>query len=503
MTKRADIFLDQTLAGLYVNHPQFLLLQKEDWKEYLVLLASIYDPIEEGNTKVPFEVIRAIATKFFSQRRYSSLENKITNFFSMAIGELKVLKDSHDQLGQRYIETTRHGKELLQFIEGLLTQRTRFSGTGAETLLAALNQLLAARQQMTKEQALTHHKQKIKSYQQDIERIQNKGLEYAELLPIPHSNEALFSQAEEAATHILSSVEDVKTAIERQRQEMAEEYFESSLSAGKKLNAVVEFYEGLYRSSEYVSYVQAKNLLSFVEGLSTRFQHKNIDHLVHHIKTQELVDARMIQRSQLKGFSSQFHAADNSIQEKIKSQLRLLQQQVAYAMTQDMQGLQKSLKGLLSSLFSHRDTALAAFEMSPVEVELPTDFDHGDVALYHFEVTSEMELSPFALNQLDIEEQKALFEALLAAEEATLQSVLEKFRSELQRQGRISLEDYEITLGLAEYYVLSEIEIFSPGIRKELNRYRDINIHSKFGDFVLLQSPCYIFYHEVSQNGSK
>lgn len=481
-----------------MNHPQLLLLQKEDWKDYLTLLAIIYDLIEEDNVRVPHEVIRSVALKFFSQGKYSSPENKITQFFTMAIGELKVLKDSHDQLGQRYLETTRYGKELLQFVEGLLTQRTRFSGTGAETLLAALNQLLIARQQMTKEQALVHHRQKIKLYQQDIQRIQEKGLEYAELLPIPHSNEALFSQAEEAAVHILSSVEDVKVAIERQRQEMAEEYFESALSAGRKLNAVVEFYEGLHKSSEYTSYIQAKNLLSYLEGLSARFQHKNIDHLVHHIQTQELVDKNTVQRSQLKSFSAQFHAADNSIQEKIKSQLRLLQQQVAYAMTQDMQGVQKNLKGLISTLLSHREQALDAFEKNPVEIEIPTEFNHGDVDLYHFQVPSEVEIPPFDLNQLDMEEQKALFEALLAAEEATLQSVIEKFCSQLQVKGRISLDTYDLTLGLAEYYVLSEIEIFCAGVRKEFDRYHDVNVRSKFGDFVLLNSPCYIFYSEVN-----
>lgn len=93
-------------------------------------------------------------------------------------------------------------------------------------------------------------------------------------MPIPHSNEALFNQADEAANQILAAVEDVKLAIEKERQELSKSYFEGRRSAGKNLNAITEFYEGLYKSPEYISYEQAKNLLSFLNNYGNRFRIK-------------------------------------------------------------------------------------------------------------------------------------------------------------------------------------------------------------------------------------
>lgn len=73
----------------------------------------------------------------------------------MTIGELKVFKDTHDSHGQRYIETTRSGRLLLQWLKSLLNQRTKYSGTGAETLLGSLNDILVSRKQLSQEETLT------------------------------------------------------------------------------------------------------------------------------------------------------------------------------------------------------------------------------------------------------------------------------------------------------------------------------------------------------------
>jgi hypothetical protein len=161
MTKRLDRITDDSLNALHRHHPYLLLLQKEDWRDYLLILAQIYDFLEEHRTRVPLDTVRPIVIKFYAGRKeLSSLDQKIASFFAMAIGELEVLKDSHDQFGQRYIETTRSGKALLQWIESLVTQRAKFSGTGAELLLGALNDILISQRQPTLAEAIRHHQEK-------------------------------------------------------------------------------------------------------------------------------------------------------------------------------------------------------------------------------------------------------------------------------------------------------------------------------------------------------
>ena len=141
MAKRTEIFTQEALDVFFIHHPSFLIFQKEDWKEYLLLFAHIYDFLEEDGVRVPFEILRTLVLKFYAPRKQINLEQKIFLFFQMAIGELEILKDSHDQFGQRFIETTRSGKQFLQLTETLLERRVRYTGTGAETLLGALNEI--------------------------------------------------------------------------------------------------------------------------------------------------------------------------------------------------------------------------------------------------------------------------------------------------------------------------------------------------------------------------
>src|SRR5688572_1773156 len=110
MAKRSEIITAESLAGVYRHHPYLLLLQKEDWREYLLLLSEIYDVLEEQSSRVPLDAARSIGLRFFATRGLAAPEQKVAQFLAMAIGELEVLKDSHDQFGQRYVETTRSGK---------------------------------------------------------------------------------------------------------------------------------------------------------------------------------------------------------------------------------------------------------------------------------------------------------------------------------------------------------------------------------------------------------
>ena len=120
MAKRSDSVNKESLSGLLRHHPYLLLLQKEDWSIYLELMAQIYDLLEEQGRRVPIDQIRAVAIRYFSLFDLASVEQKASTFLAMSIGELKVLRDSHDSFGNRFIETTREGKALLQFMESLL-----------------------------------------------------------------------------------------------------------------------------------------------------------------------------------------------------------------------------------------------------------------------------------------------------------------------------------------------------------------------------------------------
>jgi hypothetical protein len=491
--KRSEILLETALDSIYWHHPYLLLFQKEDWKEYTVLIAQIYDFIEEENQKVPFEVVKTLILKFYSARDLASIDTKIFNFFQMAIGELHVLKDSHDQFGQRFIETTRSGKMLLQMIEGLLERRTKFSGTGAEVLLGALNDILSSRRSMSDSEAIEHHKAKIRSYKDDLEKIRKHGISHAELLPIPHSNEALFNQAEEAAAHILSSIEDVKVAIERQRQDLAQGYFEGSKTAGQSVTAVADFYQRLYSSSEYLSYIQAKSLLSHLEGYSARFTIKNIDHLLHQIRQKDLLPNDQLRRSQLQGFMQQFQNSDHAIQEKVKAQIKLLQQQVHYATSTDVNGLQNALHVVLSRFLANKEKVIDYFRSQPAALLMPADFESGPVDLSRFEVNRESEGIKLENSELDPAELKALFLSLARAEETNLKKIVQNFKTKLQASSEIYLSRYVFEFGLTEYYVLSEIELFDSRIEKTESGVTQLEVSNKQSSYIVKNVPNYKF----------
>ncbi len=500
MKSRSNSINRDALENLYTNHPYLLIFKKDDWIDYLILLRSIYDLLEDERAKVPYEILRSMAIRHFSQSALSFVEQKVLQFFTMMIGEIEALRDSHDQFGQRYIESTRFGKELLLFVDRLLSQRVRYSGTGAETLLGALNNIVLGAEQMTDEQAIEHHKDKIRAYQKDIQNIKARGVSSAELLPIPHSNEALFSQAEDAAIHILSSIEDVKSAIEKQRQVLAESYFQMKTSAGKSINSITDFYERLYQTNEYSSYNQAKNLLSYLESFTQRFPQKNIDRLLHEIQAKSLLTENQIDQSHVKGFMSFFRSADESIQDKIRTQLAILQQQVSYSMSMDVKGLQKSLEEIFVDLVGNKERALGYFDDDPVFLDGLLEFDFGLLDLFHFEYAPEVSSEAFELNEMSEDEKRLLFESLLQAEETTIQQILDNIQSVIKERSRVYLNQFPFRYGLAQFYVLSEIALFDNNIKAESVGSSDVVVPTKYGDIVLRNTidKVYSFSEEVN-----
>ena len=507
MSHRTDLFSEQSLSNLYGNHPYLLIFQKDDWKEYLHILSQIYHFLEEENTRTPYEVLKSIIYNYYANNGATTfLEDKSIRFFRMCIEDLCVLKDSHDQYGQRFIETTRYGKELLLLVESLLNQKTKFSGTGAETLLGALNNILTSREQMSQDDALAHHRLMIKKYQNDMARIEKMGVTHAEMLPMPHSNEALFRQAEEAAIHILSSIEDVKAAIETQRKLLAESYLGTTQSAGKNISAVALFYQKLYESPEYVSYNQAKMLLSFLEAYSIRFPEKNIDRLLNKISNKDLVAKEDVQRSYLKRFMRQFADADEVIREKTKEQVRILQMQVSYAMNNDVVGVKNQLDRLFSMLMTNKEQAVNVLTQQTLEIDLLDEFQLGEIELSELRKNMEFSSLPLTQTEFEADEYMRMMQALLQAEEATIETILQHFRDwyhdanpktdnlaritenkqthQIQNQEKC-LSQYDFKYGLSEYYVICQIEIFDPQFTRNETQEIDLPISTKYGDLVL------------------
>jgi hypothetical protein len=111
MANRSTLVSEEQLSGLHTNHPYLLVFQKEDWREYLSLIAQIYDLLEADSQRVPFEVVKSHSLKFYSHRKHPSVESKVTAFFNMSIGELAILKDNHDHLDKDLLkphEQVRH-----------------------------------------------------------------------------------------------------------------------------------------------------------------------------------------------------------------------------------------------------------------------------------------------------------------------------------------------------------------------------------------------------------
>lgn len=493
MSKRLQVITKEALENLFVNHPYIQIFQKKDWAEYLLLIAQVYDLLEEQQSVIPYESFRSLLIQHYSSsQKLESPEQKAHQFVTMSITDLQVLKDRYNHLGQRFIETTRSGKELLKLVENLLQQKVRYTGLTADTMLAALNNLLVQNKTMSEEEALIHHREKIRSYQEDLKRIQKFGVSKAELLPGEYSKEELLQQAEESALHILTAVEDVKMAIERVRRQLAEGYFKEGRSAGQNINLVVNFYQELERTPEYRSYNQAFDLLSYIDGLGGRFRLRDVDEIISEGIRQTVFERSEIEKSHLVGFKNRFYRDHHNIEEKRKLQLQLLQQQVMYAISNESKTVEKDLRESLSLFHRNKNEILSHFKNEGMSLSLPSHFSWGEVFLNAFEVPVDIPKEPLVLNGINQEEAQTLARALMEAEEATIQKTLERLRVHIKQTGAVLLSDYELQWGLTEYYVLLEADTFAQDIVKEARAHADIQVKTRYGDFVIRGSTNFL-----------
>jgi len=127
----------------------------------------------------------------------------------------------------------------------------------------------------------------------------------------------------------------------------------------------------------------------------------------------------------------------------------------------------------------------------PTTAQIPCEFEMGSLELSEFHVAAHVESSPLVDSTLEESEMKALFLALAQAEETTLRDILDDFRHWLSVKGTCDLGEYKFTRGLAEYYVLSEIECFDPTILKEPTGQIDLEISTRQGVFVIKKARCF------------
>lgn len=62
-------FNQEQLDNLFSHHPYILLLQKDDWKEYAIIIQDLYEILEDENSKLPVEVFKTYLIKFYTGKK--------------------------------------------------------------------------------------------------------------------------------------------------------------------------------------------------------------------------------------------------------------------------------------------------------------------------------------------------------------------------------------------------------------------------------------------------
>jgi len=194
----------------------------------------------------------------------------------------------------------------------------------------------------------------------------------------------------------------------------------------------------------------------------------------------------------------QFGVADTIIQEKVKAQIRVLQQQVLYAISTDVEGLRSQLHDLMARLVGRAAQAMDFWEKTPLNLNVREEFIPGQVDLFDFELPTETASHLIEEEKFDLLQQRDLFLALLRAEEGTLKDIIGRLDSHLNEKGELRARDHTFPQGLAEYYVLSEIGLFTDSVATFEDGEADIRVNSKRGRFVLRRAPAFTLRRKES-----
>jgi hypothetical protein len=487
MSRRAEVFSPEHTASLLPNNPWLALFQKNDWPEYLQLIAVLYDAIETDGPRVEYDLIKIIIEHFYEDRDPGSRMQKANQFYRMAVDELEILLEVYSNTGERLVIGTRNGKNLLRICEELIRSRRRFSGKGADVMLGALNELLLYRHPIPLQDAIEHHQQRITEYEKDMERMRKGGVQASEFLGDGSSPEELFVQAEEAARQILLAGEDIKEAIETARRELAQSYRDPAFSAGQAIQHVADFHSKLRGSPEYASFRRASDLLSFIEGLGGRFREKDVSNIFYLLGSRSTVPNELLQSSDLRHFSDRFASLEREIAAKIGEQLNILRVQVHYVLENTGGRAQADLSEWMALMSNAGSSAFDFLGRAGLEYDIGLDVDIGAVQLNPLEVEFDVAAYRPERNELNEDEWRRMHELLLSTEEATIGRVVERLRDYLSRNGSVRLSEYPIESGIPEIYILSNIESYAQDIRSEFLQYADIVFYSKTGAEFIIQ----------------
>lgn len=464
MARRSEIFTKESIDNIVVNNPFLRLFEKRDWKEYLEVLALLYDIFEESAQVIPFDLIEGVLRNYYADHSLASIEQKISQFVTMAISELEVIRDSHDASGNRFMEATREGKNLLKLCEGFILNRKKYTGLSAQALMASLNNILLSENTMTKDVAITHHHNKIKEYKEDIKRIEKEGVEFSKLFTNTISRDELFTYCDEIASFILSSGEDIKAAIEKTRKELVKRYMDENYSIGEIIGYVVDFHTNLAQTPEYQSFSHAKDVLSYIQGIGGNFHYKDISQILYILQERELIPKDQINRSSLKGFTRRFGLIIQSIDKKINEQINLLKIQVHYVIAGNTKRVQEQLSELMGIFYKNGTTVLPFAHTNPLYGIKDSHAQIGELIPHTFAKDSVVVLESFAVQEISEQDKYNLLQALAVADEATIEKVLQKLKRWLSRHRTAQLSQYPLDYGLTEFYVLSNISFYCDSI---------------------------------------
>ncbi|MFN8945217.1 MAG: hypothetical protein ACK5WZ_11425, partial [Pseudobdellovibrionaceae bacterium] len=133
-------------------------------------------------------------------------------------------------------------------------------------------------------------------------------------------------------------------------------------------------------------------------------------------------------------------------------------------------------------------------EKQPLNANLSFESDSGDVTLFDFNRNIDGPPQSFSNSVLDENEEKSLFLSLLAAEEKTVQFILEQVSKYFLSHEVLSMSEYQFKQGLIEYYVLSEIALFDSKYRTEFDCLKTIQIKYQNESYSLKNVSCFKIY---------
>lgn len=463
MSKRSATFNSENLALLFQAHPWLSIFSTNYCMEYIRLTADLYDLIEENGSKLNIGAAEGRARSAFSSFQNPDFTTK--EFFERSFQVWRTFRDSHDGEGNRLIHTTPEGRGFLEVVQRLILQKSQFTAVGADRMLMALNMILTNPEGLTKEQAIEKHRTEIEKLTADIKRIEDGGLQASEILTGRHSPIELFMDAQEVAASFLVAAHKLKNDIRAVRARAFEDYVTTERSVGEQIELAFIFHKELQATETYKSYIRARELLSNFGDDDSQYPNKNIERILYTIRERGLIAREVIQQSPLARFTTEFKAINQEIEEEISRQINMLRLQVYYATVGENQLVNQYLRELSTLLFQNGHQSMAFLDKYQFRVFDGLDIGLNSPRLNSFEISEKLKIGAIREANMTSAEEFFMYEQMKKVDEASIRQILIKLKKVVFSQGSITLSQYEITMGVTEYYVLSQISNFDKTLK--------------------------------------